>query len=666
MKNVLPYKLILFLSFIAFYAQANESQELNGSLISKNGNCDNTHPLSFAFDGDLDTYYHSCSNITTGDWVGLDLLSPHVITKIAFAPRTDQQKYEERLCLAIFEGANNPDFGDAIPLYIISGNTPRTLTEVEIPNTKGFRYVRLVFPTTHTGLSSYVSELKFYGYQGEGNNSFLPQLTNLPTVSIHTVDAQNITSKEEYVRGIISIVYADGTKFYSDSLEIRGRGNNSWSHPKKPYRLKLANSTRLMGLPAKARNWTLINNYGDKTLMRNILAFDFSRRIEMPYTSPAEAVDVVLNGDYKGCYQLCDHIDVRKNRVDIEEMLPDDLTGGYMIEIDAYAGYEIKHFYSSAYSIPVTIKYPKDDEITPAQEVYIKEHFNKLMSAAKAANYKHELNGFRKYMDVETFLRHFLVGEYSGNTDTYWSVRMTKKRDDDKFYFGPSWDFDLGFENDHRTYPINDKNDWICFYTGGSVNGNWQNGSSAAGDTRGFITRIFSDKNIQDRLAEIYSYYRDRNIISQEILTQFVDSCAAMLEESQDLNFKRWRIMDARVHENPVIYGSYDGEVDNVRNYVSNRIEWIDRKLNYVPNPILSGIDEHETAVKAMVWTNGNTIYLNSSDTYFVTIVDVSGKLLRQNKLHAGSYAFTANAGIYIVTLKNEQGESKSYKCVVQ
>jgi hypothetical protein len=104
---------------------------------------------------------------------------------------------------------------------------------------------------------------------------------------------------------------------------------------------------RLLGLPADAKSWTLINSYGDKTLMRNLLAFDFSRRIEMPYTSPAEAVDVVLNGDYKGCYQLCDHIEVREKRVEIEEMGPNDisgisLTGGYHLEINGILGSDRK------------------------------------------------------------------------------------------------------------------------------------------------------------------------------------------------------------------------------------------------------------------------------------------------------------------------------------
>lgn len=661
MKPTYLYLFIFCLSCISGSLFAKDIQELQGTIIYNDRCNDQAFPVDNAFDNDINTYFRSCAPF--GNWIGMDLEKRHIITKIAYCPRVDSD-YRDRLQLGVFQGANSPDFSDAIALFIIPGYTERELTEQEINCSRGFRYLRFVFPYAQvSGKSSYMGELKFYGYEGVGDNSFLPQLTNLPTISIHTVNAEDVTSKEVYLKGIISIVYANGTKFFTDSLEIRGRGNNSWSHPKKPYRIKLANSTRLMGLPAKAKNWTLINNYGDKTLMRNILAFDFSKRLEMPYTSPAEAVDVVLNGDYKGCYQLCDHIDVRKNRVDIEEMSATDLTGGYMIEIDAYAWSEPKMFVSNDYSIPVTIKYPNDDEITQKQEDYIKNHFNKLMSATNGSNYQSPTSGFRKYMDIETFLRHFLVGEYAGNTDTYWSVRMTKDRNDDKFRFGPSWDFDLGFENDHRTYPINDKTDWICFYTGGEVNGQWQNGSSAAGNAREFIKRIFSDKGVQERLTEIYSHYRDQGVITKDILLQVVDSCANILDKSQDLNFKRWQIMNTRVHENPVIYGSYKAEVDNVRNYIANRIEWMDNKIGYVPGPGQDISQAKESTIT--LYTTKENICLNLSETYDISIFNLSGSIIKKTSLPIGNHTINIAPGAYIIAARAADGYIRTYKCIV-
>ncbi|MFA5485381.1 MAG: CotH kinase family protein [Candidatus Pacearchaeota archaeon] len=637
-------------------------QPLSGTVIAYDERNRTNNTPAEAFDENLDTYFQSDG--VFGNWIGLDLGSPHIITSVDFYSRKDNkpEEYAARLELGVFEGANNPDFGDAIALTIIPEPPAAGQNTLTINSSKGFRYVRFLFPsnakhTTEAGLSKYIGEMKFFGYPGTGDNSQLPTLTNLPTVNIHTVNAQEISSKENYLNGIVTIVYDGGTKVFTDSLQIRGRGNNSWSHPKKPYRMKLYNSTKLMDLPAKGKNWTLINNYGDKTLMRNMLAFDFSRRLEMPYTSPAVGVDVVLNGDYKGCYQLCDHIDVRKNRVDIEEMTPDDLTGGYHLEIDAYADGEIKKFTTSKYNLKVTIKDPGDSDITPAQEQYIANHFNKMTNAIDASNFKDKTNGYRKYLDTQTFLRHFLVGEYAGNTDTYWSVRMYKYRDDDKFYTGPVWDFDLGFENDWRTYSItewaNQDNEWVCL----------SDRSSAVGNMKGLIRRLMSDADFDKELKGIYAYYRDKRVINKEILENVVDSLETMLYQSQTLNFKRWPIINIKVHENPVLYGSYEGEVDNVRYYIENRIDWMDQKLAYVPN--LSDIRDEDADISVVIQRLNNSLFVrNIPDNSTIRIMNLQGMMCYQNR-NVNEFSVDLNNGVYVLVVETET-KTYTYKCLVQ
>ena len=656
--------LIIFLavfSCIGVFAQ-NTPKQLSGTVIyyDQRNRTDNT-PQE-AFDDNLNTYFQSDG--TFGNWLGLDLGTPHIITGVEFYSRQDNkpEEYAARLEIGIFEGANSPDFGDAVALGIIP-TAPGTGSNIlYFTSSKGFRYVRFVFPSNDkpggNGLSKYMAELKFYGYAGAGNNSKLPTVTNLPTVNIHTVNAEDITIKEKYLKGIVSIVYADGTKFFTDSLEIRGRGNNSWSYPKKPYRMKLFNSVKLMDLPAKGKNWTLINNYGDKTQMRNMVAFDFARRVEMPYTSPSEAVDVVLNGDYRGTYQLSDHIDVRKNRIDIEEMGPDDITGGYAIEIDAYAyPNEPKKFTSSTYNIPVTIKYPDEDDITLAQENYIAAHFSKLTSAVSSANFKHPENGFRKYLEMESFLRHFLTGEFSGNTDTYWSVRMAKRKDDDKFFVSPVWDVDLGFDNDHRTYPImeqtrNRNNEWMAL---------WNGGTSAAGNTKGMLQRIFSDPAVTEQLKTIYAHYRDKNVISGTIMQHVVDSLEAKLLQAQALNFKRWPIMLTKVHENPVIHGSFEAEVANVRNYIAERMDWLDSKLNYVPTSVIEQYPDLDVTIRVMQHAlQIDKLPANSH----VKVINVLGAVCF-DKQNAESVYLNLSSGIYLINIQSN-GKEFNYKCLVR
>jgi hypothetical protein len=340
--------------------------------------------------------------------------------------------------------------------------------------------------------------------------------------------------------------------------------------------------------------------------------------------------------------------------VDVEEMKPTDvsgakLTGGYLIEIDAYAYEEPKKFTSQRYAMPVTIKSPDSDEIVKEQENYIADYFNKLTDAVYGNNYKDPQNGFRKYMDTETFLRHFLVGEFSGNTDTYWSVYMSKKRNEDKFTFGPVWDFDLAFENDNRIYPVNDKTDWI-----------YRSGGSYAGYANSFVDRIMSDNDMFYRLREIYSTARDKNIISKEVLLKVVDDYAKQLDKSQQLNFKRWQILDQQVHQNPGVYYTYNAEVNNVRKYVGKRIDWLDWRLNYVPHV---GINKPEI-IDITISTSANTLHLsNVTKPVTVRITDMTGRTVDARTL-SGNTAIALHKGAYLIVVTDKKA-IRTYKCLV-
>ena len=656
--KLIPVSLSIFCFTVSLFSQESfklPASKIIGTELSVDYNTNNsstTVNTKFnAFDGNLNTYFASYDR--SGTWVGLDLGEKHIITKIAYAPRYDTSVGSQRLMLGVFEGANNPDFGDAVPLLMITESPPlNVLTSRNINCSKGFRYVRYIGPND---VRCNIAEIEFWGYKGEGKNSFFPQLTNVPTISIHTTNAKEITSKEIYVNGIITVI--DNGIVYSDSLEIRGRGHASWSmFPKKPYKLKLKNKTNLLGLPSKDRSWVLINNYGDKTLMRNLLAFDLSRRLEMAFTTSAKPVDVILNGEYKGCYQICENIKVSSERVNIQQMnksdiaLP-DLSGGYLLEVDAYAGQDSgKWFPSFRLGTPVKIKYPKTDEIATQQFNYIRNHYANLEDAIFNSNFKDPVNGYRRYLDVESFIRHFLVGEISGNTDTYWSTYMYKDRNNDVFKFGPVWDFDLGFDNDNRTFPINSRSQWV-----------YEFGSSANG-FRSVVNRILSDETFVARLRVVYSFYRDRGVISKEALLKVVDNYSSEIYQSQRLNFIRWNIMNSYVHQNPKVWGSYEGEVNNVRNYISQRIDWIDKKLNYVPSPtktpeiILSDI---------LVYSiEGAICFKNVATPVNVVITSIEGKVFFSKSI-IEDITVPVGKGAYIVSVSDLQGNRKVVKCLL-
>ena len=562
---------ILSLACVAWgVALADEDPKLTGTVIGtaesvnySTGNLSTTvNTCRDAFDGNLQTFFASWERSYT--WAGLDLGVPHVITRVGWSPRNDVHG-EQRVQLGVFEGANSPDFMDALPLYVISERgTIGTVSHADVTCSKGFRYVRYIGPSD---ARCNIAEIEFYGHEGEGDESQLYRVTNLPTVSIHTLNGEIPYDKEHQIVSQLTIISDDG--LLSEPGTTRERGNASRSFPKKPWRIKFDKKQRVLDAPGKAKKWTLLNNYGDKTLMRNLLAFELSKRLGMPYTPYGTVVDVLLNGEYKGCYQLCDQVEVNKNRVNIVEMTPQDnsgtaLTGGYFIEIDAYADQEASHFYSNKGN-PVTIKSPEEDSITTQQMTYIRQRFNTMESS------------WSTYLDLNTFLRHFLVGELSGNTDTYWSVFMYKDRDDQMFYTGPVWDFDLAFENDNRTYPVNSKSDYI-----------YRSGGSCAGNMKTFVDNIVvRNANARAQLVEIWDEAR-QNGLNEENMVAFIDSLEQELDLSQQLNFIRWPIMNTYVHQNPTLWGSYQAEVQNVRRFMKERIAWMDRKLGYtyIPNSI--------------------------------------------------------------------------------
>lgn len=508
------------------------------------------------FDGDFDTYFASYDR--SGSWVGLDLGSKHVITKIGYSPRITQS---HRVELAMIEGANNPDFSDALPIHMIKQSAPeRQMTYEQTSCSRGFRYVRYVSPND---VRCNLAELEFYGYEDEGDDSKLYQLTNLPTVVINTEGSQEIVSKEEELSSTVYIISEEGTNLLATTeTGVRGRGNASWDQfPKKPYRLKFKSKQSPLGAPASAKKWTLISNYSDKSLMRNILAFEASRRIGQAYTPYCHPVDVIVNGEYRGCYQLCDQVEAAEGRVPAKD--------GYLIEIDAYAWKEVSAFWSWR-GTPVTIKHPDEDDITDSQRQHIESFFNQMETAALGEDFTDPEKGYRKYLDLESFLRNLLVGDFCGNTDLLWSVYMYKDAKDGKLYAGPTWDHDLSFDNDYRSYPVNANNDFIFLFV-----------PSPASDAVRDITRriVKEDPEAKNLLAQYWNQALEEGDL--KTLPEYLDQTYVLLQESQELNFKRWDILDSQVHMNFQALGTYEAEVNFLKNCLKERLVKFDE---YVKN----------------------------------------------------------------------------------
>ena len=585
-------------------------------------------------DGDIDTYFETLKGQYT--WVGLDLGEPHVISSIKIV--------KHGVCdLGVFQGANSRDFLDAIPLTVINQRISGT-TEVtfDISCSRGFRYIRYVGPA---GQFCRMAEIKVEGTPGVGDDSKLWQVTELPTVVVNTVNSEEPYDKEHDIVANIIIISENGATVLDKPGTIRERGNNSRSYPKKPWRLKFDKKTNVLDSPAKAKKWTLINNYGDKTLMRNILAFETAKALGMEFVPVARAVDVILNGEYKGTYQLCDQVEVNDGRVNVEELTaadtdPEIIKGGYLVEVDAYANSEPSWFQSAHYNIPVTIKSPDEDEITAAQKNYITNLFNQIETAIKPStgyDAYDPVTGYRRIFDTRSFIQHMLTNEVASNTDCYWSTYMYKRRDDPKLYTGPVWDFDLGFENDRRTFPV------VQTCGNGFL---WQAGrSSFANGMYNFVNRILvTDPTTKAEIKEVWAEAR-RNGFSAESLLKRVDELAAQIDASQKLNFKRWPILSTQVHENPRAAGSYSGEVAWMKEYIADRIPHLDRVIGYDPDK--DGVEAAEI-VKGYIAVSGNTIVADGfAEGTDCTVYTLDGRVAAT--FAAGSASTPLLPGIYIV-----------------
>jgi spore coat protein CotH len=387
--------------------------------------------------------------------------------------------------------------------------------------------------------------------------------TGIPALYISTNNIP-IDSKDIYRNGTITLVgNIAGKVLFDGTMAIKGRGNSTWNMPKKPYRIKLDKKASLLGMPDN-KNWVLLANYADKSLMRNALAFELSQRIGLTFTPHLQYVEVILNGEYIGNYALTEQVKEGKKQVDIEEQ-PDGTTelpaiaGGYLVEVDGFAETEPVYFRTSLH-MPLVVKYPDNDVITPQQKEYIRGHFQQFEDALFANNFADPVLGYRKYFDVDSYVDYYLVNEVMGNSDAFWSTYMYKKRDDDRIYSGPVWDFDIAANNDSR---LGDAVNQLMF--------------NSAHQPKIWINRLMEDASFRQKVRSRWNEIKATQV---QTLPPMVDQLAKKLAVSQKKNFLKWNILSKKVYLEYYIGGSYNSEVSYLKNYLTNRINWLDTKFN--------------------------------------------------------------------------------------
>jgi len=177
--------------------------------------------------------------------------------------------------------------------------------------------------------------------KGENRGYYLDvkrMCNDLPVMTLYTEGGKSIDSKEVYTKGTLSID-CSGTEEYINfsfkdkPLGVKGRGNASWnSTDKKSYRLKFDEKVSVLGMEPD-KDWVLVSNYFDKSLIRNVVAHELAKQMEnLEYTPTHILVDLFINGEYRGVYTVADKIEVSDEKIDIETS--DNVENpGFLIEI---------------------------------------------------------------------------------------------------------------------------------------------------------------------------------------------------------------------------------------------------------------------------------------------------------------------------------------------
>ena len=244
---------------------------------------------------------------------------------------------------------------------------------------------------------------------------------------------REIVDKENYVDTKVTLYspFTDSGWWNPDDepVAVRGRGNSTWGLPKKPYRLKFPDKVSPIGLNhTEAKSWVILAHDMDKSLLRNHLAFEVSKIMYNPsdgwhdpsailFTPCSQFVNVYMNDDYHGIYQMSDQMEQREGRIAVEELTdkdgadPEKITGGYIIETDIHEG----NRYTACKNIRMTYKYPDDEEYDPAQYQYIADFIDNAESVLYSSDFKDPETGWRRRFDEKTLVDFVIIKDISHN-----------------------------------------------------------------------------------------------------------------------------------------------------------------------------------------------------------------------------------------------------------
>ena len=477
--------------------------------------------------------------------------------------------------------------------------------------------------------------------------------SKLPVLYIDIENGAEVVVKDDYLNAQMHLqgndLYASSKQLYTGELEIKGRGNSTWQlFPKKPYKLKLDKKSDLFGL-GKNKHWVLLANYIDESGMRNMLAGDFATRMGVG-AMDGTWVEVIINGDPRGMYQLCEHVRLSEDRVDVfdwesaaedlaeaiatangfseddmdaltdqmaeEDMswisdgevtfggktyktadyyedLPESFSGGYLLEMDY--GYDEVSKFTTTNGAPIMFKSPEfintDETAMQTVQDYIQTFEDALYSKDFNTASGDSVVSYTELCDIESMASFWLASEFLMNEIGCKSTYFQKDIDE-PLEFGPVWDFDFS-SGGVSPFSAQNPTDWT------SDNRYW-----GATTEKWWFNRAMRDPYFAVKARSIYleqEEYLNDIIADGGMLDEWRD----YLAESGRYNYELWQYADG-----------FDADYEALDAWLTKRITWMDKQFATNASAIKSLAPGVTYSSKFTLGLQGENVKSTGTDSY--------------------------------------------------
>ena len=419
---------------------------------------------------------------------------------------------------------------------------------------------------------------------------------NLPTlyVSTESGDFDAIDEDKTYREdALFSLVSVDGEVLFSDVIsEISARGNHTFGFEKKSYQIDLNWDCNLLDM-GEASTWILLCNSYDLSNLRNKITYDMAAAADMEGSPKSEFVDVYFNDSYHGTYLLTEKVQFGKNRLEYEDLenknilvnrtklgkyepfiidegrrkgydlpdIPEDITGGYLLEHDYGNKYEEEASgFKTRDNECYVIKNPKHASYSEVE--YIATLFQEIEDAIKSEDGYNPYTGkhYSEYIDIKSWADKYIVEEFSKNHGGGCTSSYFYKLPDEvstKVFGGPVWDYDKAYGRNGG--PAGTTND-LNFLT---LHSNYTNWFYYLYQHEDFREVVF------DEYQNVFAPYIENEMMAA------IDYYSELLRPSLQLNFHKFANMYEEEIEVDTAY--YDDDVEFVRQFINARKATLDK-----------------------------------------------------------------------------------------